>query len=86
MLLMNGIGARLELLQPLVDRLQPRRTIVGFDAPGVGGSPPPLLPYRLTHLSRLIGRCAPVGFEVPEFREKIGMIGIAAEFSVADDL
>ncbi|MDQ1305953.1 MAG: hypothetical protein QG671_1785 [Actinomycetota bacterium] len=54
LLLMNGIGARLELLQPLVDRLQPRRTIVGFDAPGVGGSPTPLLPYRLTHLSRMV--------------------------------
>jgi hypothetical protein len=65
LLLMNGIGARLELLQPLVDRLQPRRTIVGFDAPE-WASHRPALPYRLTHLSRMVddmprrGRDGPV--------------------------
>lgn len=47
LLLMNGIGASLEVLQPFVDALDPRRTVVRFDVPGVGGSPPPVVPYTL---------------------------------------
>lgn len=54
--LMNGIGARLELLRPLVDRLDPRRTVITFDVPGVGKSPRPSRPYRLPHMSRVVGR------------------------------
>ena len=34
LLLMNGIGAKLELLQPFVDRLNPQRDVIRFDAPG----------------------------------------------------
>jgi poly(3-hydroxyalkanoate) depolymerase len=44
---MNGIGASLEVLQPFVDALDPRRTVIRFDPPGVGGSPPPVVPYTL---------------------------------------
>ncbi|MGY1752909.1 poly(3-hydroxyalkanoate) depolymerase [Blastococcus sp. SYSU D01042] len=47
LLLMNGIGASLEVLQPFVDALDPRRTVVRFNVPGVGGSPPPVVPYTL---------------------------------------
>ena len=47
LLLMNGIGASLEVLQPFVDALDPRRTVVRFDVPGVGGSPRPVVPYNL---------------------------------------
>jgi len=47
LLLCNGIGARLELLQPFVDALDPRRTVIRFDLPGIGGSPPPVIPYHL---------------------------------------
>ncbi|MDT0274750.1 poly(3-hydroxyalkanoate) depolymerase [Blastococcus goldschmidtiae] len=47
LLLMNGIGASLEVLQPFVDALDRRRTVVRFDVPGVGGSPPPVVPYNL---------------------------------------
>jgi poly(3-hydroxyalkanoate) depolymerase len=47
LLLCNGIGASLELLQPFVDELDQRRPVVRFDMPGVGGSPAPLLPYHL---------------------------------------
>jgi poly(3-hydroxyalkanoate) depolymerase len=46
-LLMNGIGASLEVLQPFVDALDERRTVVRFDVPGVGGSPRPVVPYTL---------------------------------------
>jgi poly(3-hydroxyalkanoate) depolymerase len=51
LLLMNGIGASLEVLQPFVDALHPRRTVVRFDVPGVGGSPRPVVPYNLTTFS-----------------------------------
>ena len=53
-LLMNGIGASLEVLQPFVDALHPRRTVVRFDVPGVGGSPRPVVPYVLATLSPVI--------------------------------
>src|SRR5215469_15823176 len=56
LLLMNGIGANLELLQPFVDQLDPALDVIRFDAPGVGGSPTPLLPYRFPALAFLVGR------------------------------
>jgi poly(3-hydroxyalkanoate) depolymerase len=54
LLLMNGIGARLEVLQPFVDALDDRRTVVRFDVPGVGGSPRPVVPYVLATFSPVI--------------------------------
>ena len=53
LLLLNGIGASLELLQPFVDELDPALDVIRFDVPGVGGSPLPALPYRFTGLCRL---------------------------------
>jgi poly(3-hydroxyalkanoate) depolymerase len=47
LLLCNGLGASLELLQPFVDELDRRRPVIRFDMPGVGGSPAPVLPYHL---------------------------------------
>ena len=54
LLLINGIGASLELLQPLVDQLDPAVEVIRFDPPGVGGSPLPSGPYRFSWLCRLI--------------------------------
>ena len=54
LLLCNGIGASLELLQPFVDALDPRREVVRFDMPGVGGSPLPVVPYHMTTLAPLL--------------------------------
>jgi poly(3-hydroxyalkanoate) depolymerase len=51
LLLCNGIGASFEALQPLVDALDPRRGVVRFDVPGVGGSPPPPVPYTMPALA-----------------------------------
>jgi len=56
LLLINGIGASLELLQPFVDALDPALEVIRFDAPGVGGSPLPGLPYRFSGLCRLMAR------------------------------
>jgi poly(3-hydroxyalkanoate) depolymerase len=53
LLLFNGIGASLELLQPFVDELDPALDVIRFDVPGVGGSPLPAVPYRFTGLCRL---------------------------------
>lgn len=38
LLLMNGIGARLELLDGFVDHLSPDREVIRFDPPGIGES------------------------------------------------
>ena len=56
LLLINGIGASLDLLQPFVDALDPAVEVIRFDVPGVGGSPLPAVPYRFSGLCRLIGR------------------------------
>jgi poly(3-hydroxyalkanoate) depolymerase len=52
LLLFNGIGANWELAKPFLQALT-RTTAIIFDVPGVGGSPRPLLPYRLSTLARL---------------------------------
>src|SRR5262249_5802280 len=52
LLLFNGIGANIELIQPFLDALNGPEAIV-FDVPGVGGSPSPWLPYRPSTLARL---------------------------------
>jgi poly(3-hydroxyalkanoate) depolymerase len=54
LLLCNGIGASLELLQPFVDALDPRREVIRFDMPGIGGSPAPVVPYHLYTLAPLL--------------------------------
>jgi poly(3-hydroxyalkanoate) depolymerase len=56
LLLINGIGASLELLQPFVDEVDPAVDVIRFDPPGVGGSDPSAGPYRFTGLCRLIAR------------------------------
>ena len=56
LLLINGIGASLELLQPRVDELDPALEVIRFDVPGVGGSPLPTVPYRFTGLCGLVAR------------------------------
>ena len=54
LLLCNGIGMRLEALRPFVDALDPAIEVIRFDAPGVGGSQLPDLPYRFTTLALLL--------------------------------
>jgi len=56
LMLCNGIGGSLETLQPFVDALEPRRPIIRFDLPGIGGSPAPVVPYHLVTLAGTLGR------------------------------
>ncbi|CAN5748891.1 poly(3-hydroxyalkanoate) depolymerase [soil metagenome] len=58
LLLCNGIGASLEVLQPLVDALDPDRGVIRFDVPGVGGSPLPRTPYVLASLAPWVAAVA----------------------------
>ena len=55
LLLFNGIGGNIELLEPIA-RSMPTREVITFDVPGVGHSPSPDLPYRLTGIAHLAGR------------------------------
>ena len=56
LLLMNGIGATIEVLQPFVDELPPAVEVIRFDVPGIGGSPLPVVPYHMTTLAPLVGQ------------------------------
>ena len=64
LLLINGIGASLDLLQPFVDELDPSVEVIRFDVPGVGGSALPVVPYRFTGLCRMIsGMLSELGYD-----------------------
>ena len=52
LLILNGLGANIELVQPFVDALA-GPAVITFDVPGVGGSPTPPSPYRPTGIARL---------------------------------
>jgi poly(3-hydroxyalkanoate) depolymerase len=54
LVLCNGIGASMEVLDPLVEQLD--CTVVRFDVPGTGGSPTSLLPYGFPYLAWVLGR------------------------------
>ena len=55
LLVCNGFGASLEMLQPFVDALDRQRAIIRFDMPGLGGSPAPVVPYHLAATAPLLG-------------------------------
>lgn len=56
LVLCNGIGASLEVLDPFVEQLPSDLTVVRFDVPGTGGSPDSPLPYRFPYLTSVLGR------------------------------
>jgi poly(3-hydroxyalkanoate) depolymerase len=72
LLLINGIGASLELLEPFVDQLDPAIEVIRFDVPGVGGSPAPRYPYRFT------GLCAQIAAMLTELgHSRADVLGIS---------
>jgi poly(3-hydroxyalkanoate) depolymerase len=78
LLLINGIGASLELLEPFLAELDPAVEVIRFDPPGVGGSPLPSAPYRFSGLSRLIvGMLTELGYD------QVDVLGISWGGAVA---
>jgi poly(3-hydroxyoctanoate) depolymerase len=55
LLLFNGIGASVETAARFIAGFEHMR-VIAFDAPGVGESPAPPLPYRLRYVARLAAR------------------------------
>ena len=53
LVLVNGLGANIEMWRPLRRALAGRRTIA-FDAPGTGGSPTPQMPVGMNQLAHLV--------------------------------
>ncbi|MDQ2729615.1 MAG: poly(3-hydroxyalkanoate) depolymerase, partial [Actinomycetota bacterium] len=56
LVLMNGIGSSLELLDPFVTAYDPATTVIRFDVPGTGGSPVPPFPYSFAMMARIVGK------------------------------
>jgi poly(3-hydroxyalkanoate) depolymerase len=54
LLLINGLGANLEMWQPLVRVLAADRELIAFDLPGTGRSARPRWPLRMPQLARLV--------------------------------
>jgi poly(3-hydroxyalkanoate) depolymerase len=72
LLMFNGIGANLELVAPVVEALNELEVVI-FDVPGVGGSPPPVLPYRLPAVASLADRLLMrLGY-----REPVDVLGVS---------
>jgi poly(3-hydroxyalkanoate) depolymerase len=73
LLLFNGIGASLDLLEPFVDALDPALDVIRFDVPGVGGSPLPAVPYRFGGLCRLTAAM----LDMLGYDEAVDVLGIS---------
>ena len=54
LVLVNGIGASLELFEPLVEVLDPCREVIRFDVPGIGGSQGSHVPLPMAALATLL--------------------------------
>ncbi|HET7098427.1 MAG TPA: poly(3-hydroxyalkanoate) depolymerase [Casimicrobiaceae bacterium] len=63
LLLLNGLGANIELALPFIDALD-APSVITYDVPGVGGSPTPPSPYRPSNIARLTAELLDhLGFE-----------------------
>lgn len=76
LVLCNGIGASLEVLDPFVEQLDPDTTVVRLDVPGTGGSPDSPAPYRFSYLAAALGALL----------RKVGVVGGASGTSQVDIL
>lgn len=56
LLMFSGIGAGLELFEPLVDAIDPDVEVIRVDTPGVGRSPAALRPYAFPELAWMVSR------------------------------
>jgi poly(3-hydroxyalkanoate) depolymerase len=74
----------MELLQPFVDALDPRRGVIRFDMPGIGGSPAPVLPYHLgTSAPLLAGLLDQLGYPQADVLGISWGGGLAQQFALS---
>ena len=78
LLIFNGIGANLELLEGVAEAL-PDIEVIVFDVPGVGGSPLPRRPYRLRTLARL----ADAMLKALDYQGAVDVLGVSWGGAVA---
>jgi len=84
LLLCNGIGASLELLQPFVDAVGARRGVIRFDMPGIGGSPAPVIPYHLAASAPLLsGLLDELGYQQADVLGISWGGGLAQQFALS---
>jgi poly(3-hydroxyalkanoate) depolymerase len=84
LLLINGIGASLELLEPFVAELDPALDVIRFDPPGVGGSGQAPGPYRFGGLCTLIaGLLTELGYPQADVLGISWGGGVAQHFALA---
>lgn len=50
LVILNGIGMNIEMLEPVAGLLDDRR-VISFDMPGIGKSPDPIFPYTIPHIA-----------------------------------
>jgi poly(3-hydroxyalkanoate) depolymerase len=64
LVILNGIGAQLEALEGFTKVLNPQIGLILFDIPGVGGTPRPAIPLRLSDLAVIMAELiAELGYE-----------------------
>lgn len=56
LMMLNGIGASLELVMPFIQALHPDLEVIAFDIPGIGGSEVPDIPYRLANMTCVVSQ------------------------------
>lgn len=84
LLILNGVGSSIEVLQPFVDELPPGLEVIRFDVPGIGGSPVPVIPYHMTTLAPLVGTLVRrLGHERVDVMGLSWGGGLAQQFAVA---
>jgi poly(3-hydroxyalkanoate) depolymerase len=84
LLLCNGIGASLELLQPFVDAVGAQRAVIRFDMPGIGGSPAPVIPYHLAASAPLLsGLLDQLGYQQADVLGISWGGGLAQQFALS---
>jgi poly(3-hydroxyalkanoate) depolymerase len=80
LLLITGIGAHLDMWEPLERRLEGRE-IIAFDAPGTGESSRTRLPLRMEGLANVVGELLDV-----LGRDEVDVLGISFGGAVAQQL
>ncbi len=81
LLLFNGISANWQLARPFMEALTETTAII-FDMPGVGGSPTPVLPYRISAMARLASRLVDeLGYEDVDVAGVSWGGGVAQQFA-----